>query len=148
MKAQTPSQSPDQKNKLIVFSCSGASDLGEITDRLARKLRDKGNYAMKCLAMVAARDNALIEQLQKSTFLVLDGCGVDCGKKIMEEAWLSDYQYLRLSDLGYEKARTPVTEDLIDELFQRIISNDKTELITHNRIPAATCNNNNCSPLN
>ena len=105
----------------IVLACSGASDMGELTDKVARKLRDNKAYNMKCLAMVAADNKAIIETLQTMDTLVIDGCPTDCGKKIMEEAWLTNYRYIRLTDFGYEKGKTPVTEELIDKIYKRIL---------------------------
>ena len=67
--------------KKIVLACSGSSDLGELSDRVARKLRDNGVYNMKCLAMVAADNKGLIETIKVTETLVIDGCPIDCGKK-------------------------------------------------------------------
>ena len=47
----------NRKNINLVFVCSGAADVGEITDRAARQLRDKGLGAMSCLASIGARDS-------------------------------------------------------------------------------------------
>lgn len=104
----------------IVLACSGGSDLGELSDRVARKLGKDGVYKMKCLAMVGAGDKELVKTLKSSEVLVIDGCPVDCGKKIMEEAWLTNYQYLRLTDLGLVKGKTTVTNELIDEVSNNI----------------------------
>lgn len=57
----------------VVLACSGACDLGEP-----------------------------FEELKKNNILMLDGCPVDCGKKILDEAGFSDYKYLRITDLGYK----------------------------------------------
>lgn len=128
-----------QPNGGIVLACSGASDLGELTDKVARKLRDNKTYNMKCLAMVAADDKALIETLQTTDALVIDGCPVDCGKKIMEEAWLSNYRYIRLTDFGYEKGKTPVTDKIINKIYDRIINSKEDNRIIHNRPVTTDC---------
>ena len=36
----------------IVIACSGACDLGQVTDSVARKLRDNKVFKMNCLAAV------------------------------------------------------------------------------------------------
>lgn len=106
--------------KKIVLACSGGSDLGELSDKVARKLRDTGVYNMKCLAMVGANNKELIETIQTTATLVIDGCSLDCGKRIMEEAWISNYQYVRLTDLGFVKGKTPVTIEAIDKVYNQI----------------------------
>ena len=139
------SDSPDPAESKIVLSCSGASDLGELSDRLARKLRNNYAYSMKCLAMVAADDKKLIGALQKSKTLVIDGCDIDCGKKIMEEAWLSNYQYIRLTDYGFKKGQTSVTDELIETLYQQIISDGNSYSVVNERpVPAECCLEDTC----
>lgn len=106
--------------EMVVLTCSGACDLGEIADKLARKLRDNKVRNMKCLAMVGADSPALIEGLKVSNLLVIDGCPVDCGKKIVEKAGISDFQYARLTDFGYEKGKTPATTETIDTIYEKV----------------------------
>ncbi len=130
----------------IVLACSGASDLGELTDKLARKLGSNGDYQMKCLAMVSADDKSLLASLQKSKTLVIDGCDLDCGRKIMEEAWLSNYQYVKLSDLGYIKGQTTVSEETINKIYNRIIHGDEDQKITHQHpVSAIQCDQGSCN---
>jgi len=73
---------------------------------------------MKCLAMVAAENQPLIESLKSSNVLVIDGCPVDCGKKIMDKAGISNYGYLRLTDYGYVKGQTPVNAQNLESAYE------------------------------
>ena len=123
----------------IVLACSGGSDLGELTDRVARKLKNNGVYTMKCLAMVGADHKELIETLKSTETLVIDGCPVDSGRKIMEEAWLTDYQYVRLTDLGLVKGQTPVTDETIDKVYDHILEGSKVQTIEQTLPPKQTC---------
>lgn len=104
-----------------VLACSGASDVGQISDLTARKLRDSGIYKMSCLALVGAGIETSIENFKKSELIVIDGCPVDCGKKIMERNGITDYKYLRLSDIGLEKGNTPVSEENIDIAYSKAL---------------------------
>lgn len=103
----------------VVLACSGACDLGQITDLVARKLRDNGVRKMNCLAVVGAGITESIEQLKKTDILMLDGCTVDCGKKILDKAGFADYKYLRMTDLGFKKGQTPVTEEVINNVYEK-----------------------------
>ena len=38
----------------------------------------------------------------------------------MEEAWITNYKYLRLTDLGLVKGQTPVTVETIDKVYNKI----------------------------
>jgi len=108
----------NDKAPMVVLSCSGQSDLGELSDLVARKVRNNNFRTMKCLAQVAIDNKSLIESLKSSNILVIDGCPVDCAKKIMEKAGLSDFGYIRITDLGYKKGNTPITEQTINEVFE------------------------------
>ena len=102
----------------VVLACSGSCDLGQVTDAVARKLRDNGVRKMNCLATIGAGLGSPFEQLKKSNILMLDGCPVDCGKKILDNAGFTDYKYLRITDLGYKKGQTPVTDQVINDVYE------------------------------
>lgn len=104
-------------SEYMVLSCSGACDLGQITDIVARKLRDNGVRKMNCLAVVGAGIEKSIEDFKKKNILLLDGCPIDCGKQILDKAGFKNYKYLRVTDLGYIKGQTPVTEDVIKKVY-------------------------------
>ena len=104
-------------SEYMVLACSGACDLGQITDLVARKLRDNGVRKMNCLAVVGAGIEKSIEDFKKKNILMLDGCSIDCGKQILDKAGFKDYKYLRVTDLGYKKGQTPVTEKVIKKVY-------------------------------
>lgn len=107
----------------MVLACSGACDLGQITDIIARKLRDNGVRKMNCLAVVGAGIEKSIADFKKKNILMLDGCPIDCGKQILDKHGFNNYKYLRVTDLGYKKGQTPVTEEVIKAVY------DKAEVI-------------------
>jgi len=85
----------------IVIACSGACDLGQVTDIVARKLRDNKVRKMNCLAAVGADVKPTIEAFKSANLLMLEGCPVDCGKKILDKAGITNYTHIRMTDLGY-----------------------------------------------
>lgn len=48
----------------IVMACSGASDVGQISDLVARKLHNNGVRKMNCLAVVGAGIEKSIENFK------------------------------------------------------------------------------------
>ena len=48
----------------LIFSCSGAADVGEISDRAARKLSAEGAGKMFCLAGVGGRVSGIMASTQ------------------------------------------------------------------------------------
>lgn len=99
----------------LMFSCSGAADIAEIGDRAVRALHRAGDAKMFCLAGIAGK----VELIEVNTrgadrLLVVDGCDSDCAKKTMEIGGFSDFIHFRVSDLGMEKGKTPVTDERVD----------------------------------
>ncbi|MFH1824470.1 MAG: putative zinc-binding protein [Candidatus Firestonebacteria bacterium] len=71
---------------LLIYSCSGACDTGEILDLTARKIRSEGTGKMYCLAGIGANLQNFIEQAKGADLnIVIDGCSVGCGKKIFAD---------------------------------------------------------------
>jgi uncharacterized metal-binding protein len=103
----------------IVIACSGACDLGQVTDIVARKLRDNKVFKMNCPAAIGADVTPTIEAFKAANLLMLDGCAVDCGKKILDKAEITNYQYIRMTDLGYVKGQTPVTDEVIKAVYEK-----------------------------
>jgi len=98
----------------LMFSCSGAADVAEIGDRAVRALHKAGDAKMFCLAGIAGK----VELIEVNTrgadrLLVVDGCDTDCAKKTMEIGGFTDFIHFRVSDLGLEKGKTPVTDERI-----------------------------------
>jgi len=103
----------------MVLACSGACDLGQVTDLVARKLRDNGVRKMNCLAVVGAGIEPSIEAFKAKNILMLDGCPTDCGKRILDKYGFTDYKYMRVTDLGYKKGKTPVTDEVIKTVYEK-----------------------------
>lgn len=103
----------------MVITCSGACDLGQISDLVARKLRDNKIRKMNCLAAVAADVKPTIEMFKEANLLLIDGCAVDCGKKILDKANITNYKYMRMTDFGYVKGQTPVTSQVVEAIYEK-----------------------------
>lgn len=115
----TCSGTKSDKNVLI-YACSGAANVGEIADRVARRLMKEGAGGMFCLVGVGAQLPNMVETARKADLnLVLDGCSVDCSRKIFQNANLTNVKVLRLTDLGIAKAKgVPVTDEQVEMVYQ------------------------------
>ena len=99
----------------LIFPCSGASDVGEITDRAARKLTRDGIGRMYCLAGIGGRVENIMESTKAaSKILVIDGCSSDCAKNTLLQGGFKEFEHLRLTDIGMEKGKSPVSEEKIE----------------------------------
>jgi uncharacterized metal-binding protein len=103
----------------LIFACSGAADVGEITDFVARKLTQEGVGKMFCLAGIGGRVDPILDKTKTAEqTLALDGCPLDCTRKTLEFADIPNIQHLRVTDLGMMKGETPVTPDAVGEIAQ------------------------------
>jgi len=97
----------------VVLVCAGASNVGQITNEVAKSLDREGVARFFCLAGVGGHVSGMIASVEGAArVLVLDGCPVGCGKKCMDEAGLAGYKRLVVTELGVEKQHT---FDLRDE---------------------------------
>ncbi len=104
----------------LIFPCSGAADVGEISDRAARSMTAQGHGKMFCLAGIGGNISGMIASARGADrVLVIDGCGVDCAKKTMEERGIDDYIHFRVTDLGMEKSKSPATQERIESVAQK-----------------------------
>ncbi len=113
--------SESTNHNCTVFACSGAADLGHASDLLARKMQQNNVRNMKCLAFVSAGITDLIDSVRDTDMLVIDGCTQDCGKKTFEKNGLNNFTHLRLTDLGYEKGKTPPTDKVVNKIYEHAV---------------------------
>jgi uncharacterized metal-binding protein len=100
----------------IIYACSGASDVGEISDRAARRLSAEGAGKMSCIAGIGGRAEALLDVANAAAqILAIDGCPLNCVKKTLELAGYENFEHIGLHDLGMPKGKSPVTEENIEK---------------------------------
>ncbi len=103
----------------LIFACSGAADVGALSDRAARKLTTDGAGKMFCLAGIGGRVPGIMKTSQEAdNILAMDGCSLDCVKLSLEQAGFSGFDHMRVTDLGLEKGKSPVTDENIATVVQ------------------------------
>jgi len=102
----------------IVFSCSGAADVGAICDQAARQMSRDGAAAMSCIAGVSAQVEPIMNAAKAAPrVLALDGCPQDCVAKTLSAAGFTHVTQVRLSDLGMNKKESPLTDERIRKVL-------------------------------
>ena len=95
-----------EKKTVLLYACSGGANVAEIADRAARELMFAGCGSMFCLAGIGAGIQGMVQKAKDADVnVVIDGCPVDCAKKIFDNAGVTNYQYIRVTDLGIEKVK-------------------------------------------
>jgi len=121
-----------QEAGVLIFPCSGASDVGELSDRVARKIANCGQAKMFCLAGIGAHIPGMIEPAKAANKIIaIDGCRVLCSKKILEHAGFTPISY-NLKNLGFEKGKTKLDEEAIEKAASKITGGKVEENISRN----------------
>jgi uncharacterized metal-binding protein len=72
---------------------------------------------MYCLAGIGGGVPDIVETTRSADrILVIDGCPTDCARKTLERAGFKTFTFVRVTDLGIEKGKTPVTEETIGKV--------------------------------
>ena len=91
---------------VLLYACSGGANVAEIADRAARELMFAGYGTMFCLAGLGADIQAMVQTARDADLnIVLEGCPMDCAKKIFDRAGLTNYVQVKVTDLGIEKKK-------------------------------------------
>jgi uncharacterized metal-binding protein len=118
----TPTQCQCSAAPKLIFPCSGASDVGEISDRAARRLTKEGKGKMYCLAGVGGRVPDILANIPLAQkILVIDGCAAECAKHTLLEAGFKNFKHLRLKELGLEKGQNAPTFENIQTAVNKAV---------------------------
>jgi len=116
----------NQNCKLFVLACSGASNTGAYSDKVARKLMKDGKAKMLCLARFAVDKNfaetSKAELSNGIRIVVLDGCPINCAEKILMKNGIEQFEHINITDFGIVKGQTPVTEEMIIKISESILN--------------------------
>ena len=94
------------KKTVLLYACSGGANVAEIADRAARELMFSGCGSMFCLAGIGAGIQGMVQTARDADLnLVLEGCPMDCAKKIFDNAGITNYVQVKVTDLGIEKVK-------------------------------------------
>jgi uncharacterized metal-binding protein len=107
---------------VLLFACSGGSNVAEVSDRAARELMFAGKGQMFCLAGLGAGIPDMIQKAKDADLnIVIDGCPVDCAKKIFDQHGVTNYVQIKVTDLGIEKAKgVRCTQEQVNKVTGRV----------------------------
>jgi uncharacterized metal-binding protein len=112
--------------EIMLFACSGAANVGQISNDAAFALHKEGKARMFCLAGLGGHVQPIIDATkQAKKIVVVDGCQVACAKKIVEHAGFKIDDYIVVTEEGIEKVagKTEFSEDEVGKIKKRIEKN-------------------------
>jgi len=127
----------------LIYSCSGAADVGEAADRVTRKLGKTEFGRMYCLPAIGAHLSDFVETAKAADLnITIDGCPVACARKSLEHIGVTPKSYV-LTEMGLVKGKTQVTEEVIDDMFEKI-ANEKVVMNVDVRDESSKTNQCGC----
>jgi len=115
---------------VLLYSCSGSANVGEIADQAARELMFAGHGAMFCLAGLGGDIQGMVQAARDADVnLLIEGCPMDCAKKTFDRHGITNYTQIRITDLGIEKVKgVRCTKEQVDKVVAKakdVLSNQK-----------------------
>lgn len=118
-------------SQVMILACSGASNVGQITNRAAVELTQEGVGKMFCLAGIGGNISGFVQSAKDvERLVVMDGCSIGCARAILEKAGIETTHYLVLTDLGIEKNKN---FDLDHSQIDRVKTAVKEQLLVNQK---------------
>ncbi|PKN96432.1 MAG: zinc-binding protein [Chloroflexi bacterium HGW-Chloroflexi-5] len=106
----------------LIYTCSGAADVGELADHSARQLSRNQKGAMSCLAGIGGNISGFIKSTEGADkVLVIDGCPLNCARKTLEEKGLNNFRHLQVTSMGFQKGQTEVSQTNIEKICNKAL---------------------------
>ena len=106
-------------NNVMILACSGASNVGQLSNKAAIELTKEGYGKMFCLAGIGGQLSGFVQSAKDLPNLVaIDGCQVGCAKAILDQVGIAPTCYIVLTDNpGIEKNKNfDLKRDEIDQV--------------------------------
>ena len=89
---------------IVIFTCSGAANVGQVANQAAVDLQQEGVAQMLCLAGIGSHNSGMIASGKGADRVIgIDGCPVACTKKALEHAEVPMTDYVVVTELGFKK---------------------------------------------
>ena len=94
-----------EADEILIFPCSGGSNVGQLANETAKKLSSQGIGGMSCLAGIGGHVSGFAEAAREVKKIVaIDGCPVHCARKTLEHADCPVTIHVVITELGIKKS--------------------------------------------
>lgn len=131
-------------SNVMILTCSGGSNVGQLTNQAAIELTREGFGNMFCLAGIGGHLSGFVQSAKDVPKMVLiDGCDIGCGKAALEHAEVPLKNYLVVTDMGIEKNKDfNLTKDDIQRVKESV--KEKCRQNQTDDIPLTRTNSDRC----
>lgn len=87
-----------------LYACSGASNVGQMANKVAVELTKKGKGRMMCTVGIGGRIPGILKSTEGTDMIIaIDGCSLYCTRKSLEFAGFTVNTHVVLTELGVVK---------------------------------------------
>jgi uncharacterized metal-binding protein len=108
---------------IAIFPCVGASNVGQLSNKIAIELDKKEIGNLMCTVGIGARAPGLMKSAEASDrIIVIDGCPVSCANKTLELAGFKVDRHIVISELGIKKTKDrDLKDDEVSEALEKTL---------------------------
>jgi len=108
---------------IAIFPCVGASNVGQLSNKIAIELDKKEIGNLMCTAGIGARASGIMKSAEASDRIIaIDGCPVNCASKTLELAGFKVDSHIIISEFGIKKTREKeLKEDEVSEVLKKTL---------------------------
>lgn len=104
MSEERPRCSCGSNSSMIIYSCSGASNVGQLANEVAIEMVRTGRGSMGCLVGLSAHVPTMVQNANAANgIMMIDGCGIGCGRKALEHIGLMNFDSVVITEMGIKK---------------------------------------------
>ncbi len=108
---------------VAIFPCVGASNVGQLSNKIAIELDKKGIGNLMCSVGIGARAPGLMKSAEASDRIIaIDGCPVNCASKTLELAGFKVDNHIIISEFGIKKTKDrDLKDDEVSEALEKTL---------------------------
>ena len=119
-----------RKQRPLIYSCSGCSDVAQLANNVAVRLDHAGEFEMSCISCVGGKVPSLVKTARSGRpITVIDGCPLHCARACLENIGVEPDEHVRLYEFGFKKHYgQSYGEDAVEEVcdeVRRLTSSDQ-----------------------
>jgi uncharacterized metal-binding protein len=110
-------------DNVAIFPCVGASNVGQISNKVTIELANSGVGTMMCTVGVGGHVPGLVKSAEGCEhIIVIDGCPLKCAKKTLEHAGINVDKHIVLTELDIKKDQNlNVSPDQVKEAMKKVM---------------------------
>lgn len=106
-----------------IYACSGASNVGQIANKIAVELTKQEVGKMMCTVGIGGRIGGLMKSAEGSERLIaIDGCPLNCTKETLELAGFTPDRHIVISEFGIKKNKNlDIRDEEVKEALDKVM---------------------------